>query len=204
VEEVAPARRRLVVGISGATGVVYGVRLLQRLRDVDDVETHLVMTRHAELTLKLEGPCEADEVRELADVVHGVGEIGAPIASGSYLTDGMVIAPCSIKTLSGVANSFADNLLIRAADVTLKERRPLVLMVRETPLHLGHLRLMAAAAEAGATIFPPVPAFYARPASIDELVDHTVSRVLDRFGIDAGPFRRWEGTRERVRRDRDA
>jgi 4-hydroxy-3-polyprenylbenzoate decarboxylase len=204
VEEVAPARRRLVVGISGATGVVYGVRLLQRLRDVDDVETHLVMTRHAELTLKLEGQVDADEVRALADVVHGVGEIGAPIASGSYLTDGMVIAPCSIKTLSGVANSFADNLLIRAADVTLKERRPLVLMVRETPLHLGHLRLMAAAAEAGATIFPPVPAFYARPASIDELVDHTVSRVLDLFGIDAGPFRRWEGTRERVRRDRDA
>lgn len=195
---------RLVVGISGATGVVYGVRLLERLAEVDEVETHLVLTKYAELTLTLETSYDGDYVRGLADVVHNPRDLGATIASGSFLTGGMVVAPCSVKSLSGIANSYEDNLLIRAAGVQLKERRPLVLLVRETPLHLGHLRLMSAAAEMGATIMPPLPAFYTRPESIEEIVDHTVGRVLDLFGIDAGPVERWRGTRETAREQRDA
>ena len=159
--------RRVVVAISGATGVVYGIRALELLREIDDVETHLVMTGPGRQTLAYETDLAPADVEALADVVHGSRDIAAPISSGSYATAGMIIAPCSIKMLSAVANSFGADLVSRAADVTLKERRPLVLMVRETPLHLGHLRLMAQAAEIGAVVYPPVPAFYTRPESID-------------------------------------
>jgi 4-hydroxy-3-polyprenylbenzoate decarboxylase len=190
---------RIVVGITGASGVVYGVRLLETLRELEGVETHLVATRSAELTLKLETDVGIDHVRALADVVHGVDDIGATISSGSFRTDGMIVAPCSIKTLSGIVHSYSDNLLLRAADVTLKERRRLVLVVRETPLHLGQLRLLAGAAELGATIFPPTPAFYNRPASLDDMIDQTVGRVLDQVGLDSERFPRWEGTRARAR-----
>jgi 4-hydroxy-3-polyprenylbenzoate decarboxylase len=189
---------KLVVGISGSTGVIYGIRLLERLRDVPDVETHLVATRHADLTLRLETQYAPEDVRALADVVHNVRDVGAPIASGSFRVDAMVVAPCSIKTLSGIASSYSDNLLLRAADVMLKERRPLVLAVRETPLHLGHLRLMAAAAELGAVIFPPVPAFYHRPASLEDVIGHSVGRMLDQVGIVLPDVPRWEGTKERL------
>ena len=181
---------RLIVGISGASGVIYGVRLLELLRPTA-VETHLVMTRSAQITLAHETDYKVADVQALADVCHGPDDIAATIASGSFRTKGMVIAPCSIKTLSEVANCAAGNLLARAADVTLKERRRLVLMVRETPLHAGHLRLMSLATEAGAIIMPPVPAFYARPASLAEMVDHTVGRVLDLFDIDSGLAHRW-------------
>jgi flavin prenyltransferase len=189
---------RVVVGISGSTGVVYGVRVLERLRELPDVETHLVATRHAELTLRLETTYSIDDVRALADVVHGVRDVGAPIASGSFPVDAMVVAPCSIKTLSGIASSYSENLLLRAADVMLKERRPLVLAVRETPLHLGHLRLLAQAAELGAVIFPPVPAFYHRPESLDDVIDQSVGRMLEQVGIVLPGLPRWEGTRERL------
>jgi 4-hydroxy-3-polyprenylbenzoate decarboxylase len=189
---------KLVVGISGSTGVIYGIRLLERLRDVPDVETHLVATRHADLTLRLETQYAPEDVRALADVVHNVRDVGAPIASGSFRVDAMVVAPCSIKTLSGIASSYSDNLLLRAADVMLKERRPLVLAVRETPLHLGHLRLMAAAAELGAVIFPPVPAFYHRPESLEDVIGHSVGRMLDQVGIVLPDVPRWEGTKERL------
>ena len=192
---------KLVVGISGSTGVVYGVRLLERLRAAADVETHLVTTRHADLTLRLETEYAPDDVRALADVVHNVRDVGAAIASGSFRTDAMIVAPCSMKTLSGIASSYADNLLLRAADVMLKERRPLVLAVRETPLHLGHLRLMAAAAELGAVIFPPVPAFYHRPRSLDDVIDQSVGRMLDQVGVVLPDVPRWEGTKERLNED---
>lgn len=187
-----------MVGISGSTGVVYGVRLLQRLREVDDVETHLVATRHADLTLRLETQHAPEDVRALADVVHNVRDVGAPIASGSFRADAMIVAPCSIKTLSGIASSYSDNLLLRAADEMLKERRPLVLAVRETPLHLGHLRLMASAAELGAVIFPPVPAFYHLPRTLDDVLDQSVGRMLDQVGIVLPDVPRWEGTKERL------
>jgi len=190
------------VGISGSTGVVYGVRLLERVRDRADVETHLVTTRHADLTLRLETSYALEDVRALADVVHSVRDVGAPIASGSFRADAMIVAPCSIKTLSGIASSYSDNLLLRAADVMLKERRPLVLAVRETPLHAGHLRLMAAAADLGAVIFPPVPAFYHRPESLDDVIDQSVGRMLDQVGIVLPDVPRWEGTKERLGDDR--
>ncbi len=189
---------RLVVGISGSTGVIYGIRLLERLRDLADVETHLVTTRHADLTLRLETSFRVEDVRALADVVHNVRDVGAPLASGSFRADGMIVAPCSIKTLSGIATSYSDNLLLRAADVMLKERRPLVLAVRETPLHLGHLRLMATAAELGAVVFPPVPAFYHRPQTLDDVIDQSVGRMLDQVGIVLPDVPRWEGTKERL------
>lgn len=185
---------RVVIGISGSTGVSYGVRALELLHAVADVETHLVLSRHAELTLRLETSRTPGQVKALADVVHGFRDIGAPIASGSFRADAMLVVPCSIKTLSGIANSYADNLLIRAADVMLKERRPLVLAVRETPLHLGHLRLLAQAAELGAVIFPPVPAFYHRPATLEEVVDQSVGRMLEQVGIVLPDLPRWQGT----------
>ncbi len=187
----ADAVRRVVVAISGATGVVYGIRALELLRSVEDVETHLVMTGPGRQTLAHETDLAPADVEATADVVHGSRDIAAPIASGSYDTAGMIIAPCSIKMLSAVANSYGSDLVSRAADVTLKERRPLLLMVRETPLHLGHLRLMAQAAEIGAVVYPPVPAFYTRPDSIQDVVDHTVVRALEQLGIDAGDIRRW-------------
>ncbi len=197
--------QRLVVGISGATGVVYGVRVLEVLRGVASVETHLVMTRHGELTLALETDFDVNYVRGLADVAYSPTDLGATIASGSFLTHGMIVAPCSIKSLSGIANAYEETLLIRAAGVHLKERRPLALMVRESPLHLGHLRLLVSAAEQGATIVPPLPSFYTRPATIEELVDQTVGRVLDLFGVQSD-IPRWRGTREvgREKRGKDS
>ena len=182
--------RRLVVGISGASGVVYGVRLLQLLRQLD-IESHLVMSRSAQVTLAHESPYSVADVRALATVSYSNTDIGAAISSGSFPVMGMVVAPCSIRTLSEVATGVTSGLLSRAADVTLKERRRLVLMVRETPLHLGHLRSMASVPEAGAIVYPPVPAFYANPESLDEMVDHTLGRVLDLFGIETSVVHRW-------------
>lgn len=184
---------RLVVGLSGASGVIYGIRLLEVLRNVPEVETHLVVSKGASRTIPLETDFALEDVVGLADAVHDVANVAAPISSGSFPTMGMVVAPCSMKTLSGIANSFNENLLVRAADVTLKERRRLVLLPRETPLHLGHVRLMAQAIEIGAVLMPPVPALYHRPRSIDEIINHTVSRVLDLFGIENDVSRRWEG-----------
>lgn len=181
----------IIVGISGGSGAIYGVRILERLKELG-IERHLVMTQPGLATLRYETDYTAEDLKALATEVHPVRNIGASIASGSFRTQGMIVAPCSVKTLSGIAHCYGDNLLQRAADVTLKEQRKLVLMVRETPLHLGHLRLLVAAAESGATIFPPLPAFYARPETIDEMVDHSVGRVLDLFGIDVG-LPRWGG-----------
>ncbi|MFV0110387.1 UbiX family flavin prenyltransferase [Enterobacter ludwigii] len=187
--------KRLIVGLSGASGAIYGVRLLQVLRDVAEVETHLVMSQAARQTLSLETDLSLRDVQALADVVHDARDIAASISSGSFKTAGMVILPCSIKTLSGIVNSYTDTLVTRAADVVLKERRPLVLCVRETPLHLGHLRLMTQAAELGAVIMPPVPAFYHRPVSLDDVINQTVNRILDQFDIDLPEdlFTRWQG-----------
>lgn len=181
---------RLIIGISGASGVVYGLRLLETLKPLP-VETHLVMTKAAEMTLAYETDLKVAQVRALADVSYPVGDIGAAIASGSFQTLGMVVAPCSIRSMSEVACGVTSNLLTRAADVVLKERRRLVLMVRETPLHSGHLRNLLALSDMGAVIAPPVPAFYARPGSIDDMVDQTVGRVLDLFGLDSGKVTRW-------------
>ncbi|HDT4049749.1 TPA: UbiX family flavin prenyltransferase [Enterobacter bugandensis] len=187
--------KRLIIGISGASGAIYGVRLLQVLRNVAEVETHLVMSQAARQTLSLETDLSLRDVQALADVVHDARDIAASISSGSFKTAGMVILPCSIKTLSGIVNSYTDTLVTRAADVVLKERRPLVLCVRETPLHLGHLRLMTQAAELGAVIMPPVPAFYHRPQSLDDVINQTVNRVLDQFDIELPEdlFTRWQG-----------
>jgi 4-hydroxy-3-polyprenylbenzoate decarboxylase len=185
-------RRRIVVGISGASGAVYGVRLLQLLRELD-VETHLVVSRSAQVTLSQEMGLQLADVKALADVHYPNADIGAAISSGSFRVDGMIVAPCSIKTLSEIATGCTSSLLSRAADVMLKERRRLVLMVRETPLHAGHIRSLAAVTEAGAIVYPPVPAFYARPASIEEMIDHTLGRVLDLFDVDARTVRRWQG-----------
>jgi len=187
------SNKRLVVGMSGASGAVLGIRLLEVLAQTGAVETHLVISPAARITITDETGRSVKEVEALADVVYSPQDVGAAIASGSFHTDGMVIIPCSIKTLSAVAQCYAGELLSRAADVTLKEGRPLLLVVRETPLHLGHLRLMVQAAEMGAVIFPPVPAFYARLSSIQEMVDNTVGRVLARLGIDNELYMRWQG-----------
>lgn len=181
----------IIVGITGGSGAIYGVRILERLKELG-IERHLVMTQPGLATLRYETEYTAQDLKALATTVHPVRNIGASIASGSFRTQGMIVAPCSVKTLSGIAHCYGDNLLQRAADVTLKEQRKLILMIRETPLHMGHLRLLVAAAESGATIFPPLPAFYARPETIDEMVDHSVGRVLDLFGIDVG-MPRWIG-----------
>ena len=182
--------RRLIVGISGASGVTYGLRILDACRDLK-VESHLVLSRAAALTIAQETDLTLADVQARADVSHKVGDVGAAIASGSYPTLGMVIAPCSVRTMSEIATGVTSSLLTRAADVTLKERRPLVLMVRETPLHLGHLRTMVALAEMGAVIAPPLPAFYAKPASLAEMVDQSVGRVLDLLGLSWQPVKRW-------------
>ncbi|SEA61184.1 UbiX family flavin prenyltransferase [Paraburkholderia sartisoli] len=187
------AQRRIVVGISGASGAIYGVRLLKLLRQAE-VESHLVMSRSAQVTLAQETGLRIADVQALADVFYPNTDIGAAISSGSFRVDGMVIAPCSIKTLSEVATGCTGSLLSRAADVMLKERRRLVLMVRETPLHAGHIRSMGAVTDAGAIVYPPVPAFYSQPASIEEMVDHTLGRVLDLFDIETDTVRRWSGT----------
>jgi 4-hydroxy-3-polyprenylbenzoate decarboxylase len=184
--------RRLIVALTGSTGPHYGVRLLEVLPGAG-VETHVILTRAARKTIEYEMRRDPDEVLSLAGAVYDESDIGAAIASGTFLTDGMVVAPCSIKTLSAIANSYNDNLVSRAADVCLKERRKLVLVVRETPLHAGHLRLMTQATEAGAVMLPPAPAFYHRPETIQDIVDHTVVKVLDQFGIHLELIRRWTG-----------
>jgi flavin prenyltransferase len=186
--------RRIVVGISGASGAIYGVRLLEVLSARDDVETHLVISDGAAETIRYETGRDSEELRRLATVSYLPKDLAAPLASGTFLTEAMVIAPCSMGTLSRVASSANDNLIGRAADVHLKERRPLVLLVRETPLHAGHLRLMLDATTAGAIIVPPVPGFYQRPKTIEDLVDHTIGKTLDLLGLtDHGLYERWQG-----------
>lgn len=189
--------KRLAVGISGASGVIYGIRLLEILRDVPDVETHLVMSSAANITIGLETDYTPEQVLALADEVYRFQDIAAALSSGSFKTEGMVVMPCSMKTLAGIANSFSENLLLRAADVVLKERRRLALVVRETPLHLGHLRLMTQATEMGAIIAPPMPAFYHLPQTLDDVINQTVNRVLDLMGIElpVDLFTRWQGGR---------
>jgi 4-hydroxy-3-polyprenylbenzoate decarboxylase len=187
-------KKRLVVGISGASGVILGIRALEILRQNEEIETHLVISSAAKLTIVQETDWALKDVLALADLVYKENDIGASIASGSFTTMGMIVLPCSIKTLSAIANSYADNLLVRAADVTLKEGRPLILGVRETPLHRGHLRLMDRAAEAGAVIFPPVPAFYTSPETISDVVDNLVGRILTRMGIENDEYREWMGS----------
>jgi 4-hydroxy-3-polyprenylbenzoate decarboxylase len=186
--------RRLIVAISGASGQIYGIRLLEIVRDLPDIETHLVISDAARITIAQETDRDRNTVEMLADTVYPVGNIGAPIASGSFATMGMVVIPCSIKSLSAIANCYAADLIGRAADVQLKQGRPVILVVRETPLHLGHLRLMVQATEIGCTIMPPVPAFYNRPETLDDIVDHTVGRVLDRLGITNTLYDEWKGT----------
>lgn len=185
--------KRLIIAITGATGAVYGVRLLQVLRDMPQVETHLLVSEAGVLSLHQELDMNRKDVEAHANVVHNVRDIGATIASGSFQSEGMIVAPCSMKTLASIAHGLSENLIARAADVTLKERRRLVLMVRETPFNLSHLRNMTAVTEMGGIIFPPLPAFYHRPNSIDEMVDHTVGRVLDLFSIAHGLSPRWNG-----------
>jgi flavin prenyltransferase len=186
---------RLIVGVTGASGGIYAVRLLALLKQIAEIETHLVMTDSAVRSLEIETQLPLEELKAMADINYDINDIAAAIASGSFNTAGMIIAPCSMKTLSGIANSYSDNLLTRAADVTLKERRPLVLSVRETPLHLGHLRLMTTACELGAIIMPPLNAFYHRPNSIDALVDNTVRRMVQqlRLNIDIPNYQQWLG-----------
>jgi len=187
------AVRRIVVGISGASGVIYGVRLLERLRRQPEVEIHLVLTRSGEKTLFLETGKRSADLKKLADFSYSLEDIGCRLASGSYPTDAMAIAPCSIHTMSAIAHGISSNLLVRAADVALKERRRLVLMVRESPLHLGHLRSMAALAEMGAIIAPPIPGFYHRPQTVMDIVDHSVDRVLSLLGVPDEQVRQWQG-----------
>lgn len=188
-----PVAKRLIIGITGATGAVYGVRLLQMLRELPGIETHAVISDAGALSLHQETGMSRKEVESLAHAAHSVRDVGASIASGSFQCEGMIIAPCSMKTLAAVALGLSDNLIARAADVALKERRRLVLMVRETPLNLAHLRNMSAVTEMGGIVFPPLPAFYHRPQSIAELVDHTVGRVIDLFGIEHALTPRWNG-----------
>lgn len=188
---------RLIVAISGASGVVYGIRMLEVLKEQPDVETHLVISNGGKLNIALETDWDLKAVEALADEVHSDQNLAATVASGSFKTGGMVVAPCSMKTLSGIVNSYADTLVARAADVVLKERRPLVLMPRETPLHAGHCRMLHEAAQMGALIAPPMPAFYNNPQSIDDLINHNVGRVLDLFGLDNEIVKRWAGAKPR-------
>ena len=189
-------KRRIILAITGAAGSVYGVRLLEELRGHDDIETHLIVSRAGFLNVATELEMRRSELEALADVVHDNRDIGATIASGSFKTDGMLVAPCTMKTLAAISIGLADNLVSRAADVVLKERRRLVLMVRETPLNLAHLKNMTAVTEMGGIIFPPVPSFYAKLESLDAMVDQTVGRMLDLFDIDSSLVRRWQGVKE--------
>jgi 4-hydroxy-3-polyprenylbenzoate decarboxylase len=193
--------RRLVVGLSGASGIIYGVRALELLKRAE-VTTHLVMSKSAEITLAYETNLKPADLRSMSSIYHPVNDIGASISSGSFPTMGMLIAPCSIRTMSEIATGVTSSLLTRAADVVLKERRRLVLAIRETPLHVGHLRTMTQLAEMGAIVAPTVPAFYSRPQSVDEMIDQTIGRLLDLFGLDVGVVRRWTGAR--MRDDGDA
>lgn len=187
--------KRIIVGITGASGVIYGIRLLKILSDAQ-VETHAVISEAAAENIRIETDFTVEDVQKLAYKVHDETNMAAAIASGSFKTDGMVVAPCTIKTLSGIANSYSDNLMIRAADVVLKERRKLILVVRETPLHKGHLELMSRVADLGGIILPPIPAFYHSPRTIDDLVDHTLGKILDLLEIDNSLFTRWKGNDE--------
>jgi len=191
------SKRRLIVGISGATGAIFGVRMLDVLSRQEDIETHLVMTRAAKMTIEVETSFTAKEVEGMADVVYDINNVGASISSGSFRTEGMVIVPCSMKSMGSIAHSVGGDLLVRAADVVLKERKKLVLVARETPLHLGHLESMVSLTRMGAVIFPPVPAFYHRPKTLDDIINQTVTRILDQFEIDVTLFERWsdEGMR---------
>jgi 4-hydroxy-3-polyprenylbenzoate decarboxylase len=184
--------KRIIVGITGATGVIYGIRLLEVLMELD-METHLVLSEAARRNILLETSCAVEDVEKLAFMVHNPSNMAASISSGSFKTDGMVVAPCTVKTLSGIAHSYNDNLIVRAADVVLKERRKLILVVRETPLHKGHLDLMSKVADIGGIILPPIPAFYFGPKQIEDLIDHTVGKVLDLLDIEHSLFKRWEG-----------
>jgi 4-hydroxy-3-polyprenylbenzoate decarboxylase len=187
----------LIVGITGASGAIYGIRLLEVLSSVKNVETHLIVSEAAEAIIKYETGRRIEDVRELASFSYDIKDMGAPIASGSFKTDGMIVAPCTVKTMSAIANSYSENLLIRVGDVTMKERRRLLLLVRETPLHIGHIRNMERLCEMGAIIMPPVPAFYYKPQTIQDIVDHTVGRMLDQFGIEHTLFQRWSGIAKR-------
>nr|WP_284506856.1 UbiX family flavin prenyltransferase [Caballeronia sp. GAFFF1] len=193
VSAPAAAKRRLIVAITGATGAIYGVRLLETLRRLGGVETHLLVSSAGWLNVQHELDLDKAALNALADVVHNVRDVGASIASGSFATDGMIVAPCSMRTLASIAHGLSDNLVTRAADVVLKERRRLVLLVRETPFNLAHLRNMTAVTEMGGVIFPPLPAFYHKPASIDDMVDHTVARVIDLFGMAQPIAAAWSG-----------
>jgi len=190
----------LIIGITGATGVIYGIRLLEVLSAIDDVETHLILSEASRQIIKYETDKKVEEIEKLADFSYNVDDIGTRLASGSFKRDGMIIAPCTIKTMSALANSYSDNLLVRSGDVTLKEGKKLILLVRETPLHIGHIKNMERLCEMGATIMPPVPAFYHRPKTILDIVDHTVGKALDLFGIEHNLFPRWSGI-EPERRD---
>ncbi|SPF44801.1 3-octaprenyl-4-hydroxybenzoate carboxy-lyase [Syntrophobacter sp. SbD1] len=185
-------KKRIIVGISGASGVIYGVRCLQLLKQTD-YETHLIISESGKLNIEIETPYTPDEVMSLADFVYDHKNMAASISSGSFITAGMVVVPCTFKSLSGIANSYSDNLLVRAADVVLKEKRKLCLVVRETPLHKGHLRLLSMAADMGAHILPPVPSFYHQPKTIEDIIDQTIGKIFDYFGIDNSLFRRWSG-----------
>lgn len=183
----------LIIGITGATGAIYGIRLLEVLSKIEAVETHVIISKFGEETIKYETDYKLNDVRALANFAYDIDDIGASLSSGSFKRDGMIIAPCTIKTMSALANSYAENLIIRAGDVTLKERKPLVLVVRETPLHLGHLRSMVQLTEMGAIIFPPVPCFYNKPKAIDDIINGTIGRVLDLFNIEHNLSYRWSG-----------
>jgi len=183
----------LIIGITGATGVIYGIRLLDVLTSRDDIETHLIISEAGEMNIRHETGRNIEDVKKLANFSYDIRDIGAPLASGSFQRDGMIIAPCTMKTMSALANSYTDNLLTRSGDVTLKERKNLVLLVRETPLHLGHLRNMERLCEMGACIMPPVPAFYHKPKTIQDIIDHTIGKALDIFGIKHDLFHRWAG-----------
>jgi len=196
----ANQKPRLIVGLSGSSGLSYGIRLLEVLRKLGAHEVHLILTEAAKLNVSVETDWRVKDVEALGDVVHNVLNISASIASGSFHTEGMIVAPCSIRTLSAITHSLADNLLVRAADVTLKERRRLLLMPREAPLHTGHCKLLYEASQLGIIIFPPMPAFYGRPRTIDDMVNTTIGRVLDLFGIDAGLVKRWSGVESREKK----
>ena len=185
-------KRKIIIGISGTSGTIYGVRLLEILKNYSEIETHLVISGIAKEIIEHESGWDPDEVLSMADIVHPINDLGAAISSGSFLTEGMIIAPCSVKSLSGIANSYNDNLLVRAADVCLKEGRKLIIVLRETPLHLGHLELMTRVTRYGATLLPPMPAFYHNPKTIDDIINQTVGKMLDNFGIVHNLFKRWK------------
>ncbi len=183
----------LIIGITGATGVIYGIRLLEMLSTKKDIETHLIISEAGEINIKYETTWKIKDIKALADFSYDINDVGARLASGSFRNDGMIVVPCTVKTMSALANSYTENLLIRAGDVTLKERRKLVLVVRETPLHVGHIRSMERLSEMGAIIMPPVPSFYHRPKTIEDIIDHTLGKILDIFGIEHNLFQRWAG-----------